>query len=78
MLRHYFLGVCRSKGVLEMEKRLSCRDVGSDCDFVACGKTEDEIFAKTREHARTGHNMNEIPKDLYDKARSAIREVDHC
>ena len=61
-----------------MEKRLSCRDVGSDCDFVACAKTEDEIFEKTREHARTEHNMNEIPKDLYDKARAAIREVDRC
>jgi len=78
MLRRYSLCVCRLKEVLEMEKRLSCKDVGSDCDFVACGKTEDEIFAKTREHARTEHNMNEIPKDLYDKVRSAIREVDHC
>ena len=47
-----------------MEKRLGCGDVGADCDFVACG--------------RTGHGMNEIPKELYDKARSAIREVDHC
>ncbi len=61
-----------------MEKRLSCRDVGVDCDFVACGKTEGEIFEKTAEHARTGHGMNEIPKELYDKVRSAIREVDHC
>lgn len=61
-----------------MEKRLSCRDVGVDCDFVACGKTEEEIFQKTAEHARTGHNMKEIPKDLYDKARSAIRDVEKC
>jgi predicted small metal-binding protein len=61
-----------------MEKRLSCRDVGADCDFVACGKTEDELFQKTAEHARTAHNMNEIPKDLYEKARSAIRDVHKC
>ena len=61
-----------------MEKRLSCRDVGADCDFVICGKTEEEIFEKAREHARAEHNMNEIPKDLYDKARSAIRDVDRC
>jgi predicted small metal-binding protein len=52
--------------------------VGSHCDFVACGKTEEEIFEKAREHARAEHNMNEIPKDLYDKARSAIRDVDRC
>ena len=61
-----------------MEKRLSCRDVGADCDYFACGKTEEELFGKVKEHARTAHNMNEIPKDLYDKARSAIREVEFC
>jgi predicted small metal-binding protein len=61
-----------------MEKRLSCRDVGVDCDFVACGKTEEEIFQKTAEHARTDHNMKEIPKDLYDKVRSAIGDVEKC
>jgi predicted small metal-binding protein len=66
------------KEVLNMEKRLSCRDVGADCDFVACGKTEEEVFQKAAEHARTDHNMKEIPKDLYDKARSAMREVEHC
>jgi predicted small metal-binding protein len=66
------------KEVFKMEKSLSCRDVGADCDFVACGKTEEEIFQKAAAHARTAHNMSEIPKDLYDKARSAIREVNKC
>jgi predicted small metal-binding protein len=61
-----------------MEKRLSCRDVGADCDFVMCGKTEDEIFKKAAEHAKTAHDMNEIPKDFREKARSAIRDVDRC
>ncbi len=61
-----------------MEKSLSCRDVGVDCDFVICAKTEDEIFKGAKEHAKKKHNMSEIPKDLYDKARSAIREVEHC
>jgi predicted small metal-binding protein len=62
----------------KMKKRLGCRDVGVDCDFVACGKTEEEIFQKAAEHAKTDHNMNEIPKELYDKARSAIRDVERC
>jgi len=61
-----------------MEKRLSCRDVGADCDFVACGKTEEEIFQKAAEHAKSEHNMSEIPKDLYEKARLAIRDVEKC
>ncbi len=61
-----------------MEKKLSCRDVGVDCDFFACGKTEEEIFQKAAEHARTDHNMSEIPKELQDKARLAIRDVERC
>jgi predicted small metal-binding protein len=61
-----------------MKKSLSCRDVGADCDFVICAKTEDEIFKKARKHAKKEHSMKEIPKELYNKARSAIREVEHC
>jgi len=61
-----------------MEKRLSCRDVGVDCDFIACGKTEDEVMRQAADHARTSHNMSEIPKGVQDKARSAIRDVEKC
>jgi predicted small metal-binding protein len=61
-----------------MEKRLSCRDVGVDCDFVACGKTEEEIFQKASEHGRKDHNMSEIPEELKEKVRSAIRDVERC
>ena len=61
-----------------MEKTVSCRDVGADCDAVFCAKTEEEIFKKARDHARTEHNLNEIPKELSDKMRSAIRDVDRC
>jgi predicted small metal-binding protein len=31
-----------------------------------------------KDHARQAHNMSEIPKDFYDKARSAIRDVKRC
>jgi predicted small metal-binding protein len=62
-----------------MEKRLSCRDVGSsECDFVCCGKTEDEVLKKAGEHAKTAHGVKEMPNDLREKARSAIRDVDRC
>ena len=61
-----------------MKISLNCRDVGADCDFTICAKTEDELFKKAKEHARKEHNMSEIPKDLYDKARSAIRDVERC
>ncbi len=61
-----------------MAKRLSCRDAGADCDFVACGDTEEELFQKAADHAKSDHNMNEIPQDFRDKARSVIREVQSC
>jgi len=67
-----------SKEVLNMEKRLSCRDMGTDCDFVVCAKTEEEVLRIGAEHARTHHNMTEISKELQDKARSAMRDVEKC
>jgi predicted small metal-binding protein len=61
-----------------MEKRISCRDMGTDCDFVACAKTEEEVFRIGAEHGRTHHNMTEISKELQDKARSVMRDVERC
>ena len=74
------LGEKRSmwKEVLNMKKRLSCRDIGVNCDYVACGKTEEEVMKKVSGHARTGHNRKEIPTELQDNARSSIRDVEHC
>ena len=57
------------------EKELRCRDVGVDCDYVMQGKTEEEIFAKASEHAKKVHHMKEIPRELMEKARAAIRSV---
>ena len=57
-----------------MGKTISCRDAGVDCDFVARGETEEELFRKCAEHARTDHNMTEIPDDLKAKMRQLIRE----
>jgi predicted small metal-binding protein len=59
-----------------MEKVLRCRDVGSDCDFVIHAKTEEEIFKKASDHAKKVHHMNEVPKELMEKARAAIYEED--
>jgi predicted small metal-binding protein len=57
-----------------MAKMISCRDVGVDCDFVARGETEQEILQQCSEHARTAHNMNELPPDLAEKVRGSIRD----
>lgn len=57
-----------------MAKVVKCRDVGVDCDFVARGNNEQEIMQQCAEHARTAHGMNEIPPELAQKVRGAIRD----
>jgi len=56
-------------------KELRCKDAGVNCDFVARGKTVEEIFKAASEHARTAHNMTEIPQEMKTKMHSLIREV---
>jgi predicted small metal-binding protein len=61
-----------------MKKRLSCRDMGAACDFTVCANTEEEVFQKAAEHGRTAHNLDEIPKEMLDKARSVMQDVRRC
>jgi predicted small metal-binding protein len=58
-----------------MAKTVNCRDVGVDCDFVARGETEQEVLQQCAEHARTAHGMNELPSELANKVRAAIRDA---
>ena len=55
-------------------KIVSCREVGVDCDFVAKGETEQEVLQECAEHARKEHGMTELPADLAEKVRGAIRD----
>jgi predicted small metal-binding protein len=48
--------------------------VGVDCDFEARGETEQEVMDACAEHAKSAHNMAEIPPDLAAKVRSAMRD----
>ena len=57
-----------------MAKIVSCKDVGQNCDFVARGETEQDILQQCTEHARTAHNMTEIPPEVAEKLRGAIRD----
>lgn len=57
-----------------MAKILRCRDVGIDCDFEARAETEEEILKKAAEHADAVHNMKEIPEEVLEKVRAAIRD----
>ena len=57
-----------------MAKIVSCREVGVDCDFVARGETVEDVLEQCGEHGRKEHSMNELPADLADKVRGAIRD----
>jgi predicted small metal-binding protein len=63
-----------SEGEKKMAKTMSCRDVGPDCDFVARGESEDEIMGQVAEHARDAHGLDEVPPELAEKARAAIKD----
>ncbi len=39
-------------------KTLACRDAGIDCDFVARGETEEELFRVGGEHLKKVHNKD--------------------
>ena len=58
-----------------MAKSIKCLDVGVDCDFEARAETEEELMKKVAEHARTKHNITEIPSELVQKVKAAIRDV---
>ena len=59
-----------------MTRRMNCRDVGPDCDFVARGESDEEVMGQVAEHARTAHGIKEVPPELADKARAAIKDDD--
>lgn len=55
--------------------QLKCRDVGVDCDFEIKGaSSEEEIMQMTAIHAKLAHNMDTIPPELAEKAKSAIKQ----
>lgn len=57
-----------------MDKRFNCKDLGSECNFTACAKTEVELFKEVLEHAQSVHSMKEFSQEFYDKVRSSIQE----
>ena len=57
-------------------KAVNCRDVGVDCEFVARGETVEDVLRQCGEHARSAHGYADVPPELVDKVKAAIREED--
>ncbi|HEX5962467.1 MAG TPA: DUF1059 domain-containing protein [Gemmatimonadales bacterium] len=58
-----------------MAKQLRCRDVGMNCDFEVRGITDEEVLQKAVVHARTAHEITDVPPELASKVRAAIRNI---
>ncbi|MFB5598404.1 MAG: DUF1059 domain-containing protein [Nitrosopumilaceae archaeon] len=58
-----------------MTKKFACGDVVSGCGWSTTAADENELFQKIAEHAKTDHNMTEIPDEIIQKVKSKIREV---
>jgi predicted small metal-binding protein len=56
-----------------MTKVLKCNDLNPGCSFEARGNTDEDVLKLAAEHAKTAHKMKDIPPDVLDKARRAIR-----
>ncbi len=59
-------------------KKLTCKDIGVDCDVEFHGETDDEIMSHASEHARKEHNLPVIPPHIEQKCRAAIQEVNEA
>ena len=57
-----------------MTKTLKCNHLNPNCVFEARGNSDEDVPKKAAEHAKTIHKMHEIPADVLDEARSAIRD----
>ena len=49
--------------------KLSCKESGLDCEYIAEGKTVDEVLKDISEHAMNIHNM--AAEDIYEENTSA-------
>jgi predicted small metal-binding protein len=58
-----------------MAKELRCRDIGLNCDYKAKGDSEEAVLQQASAHARTAHQITEMPPELAAKVRAAIRTV---
>lgn len=56
--------------------KLTCRDIGVDCDVVFLGTTVEEIMQKAAAHAMSEHNLPMIPPNIREKCLAAIKEIE--
>ena len=56
-----------------MPKAVTCMKEG--CTFEVQGNTAEDLLAKLKMHAMIAHQMPQLPPDLVEKAKGAMRDV---
>jgi predicted small metal-binding protein len=57
-----------------MTKVLKCGDVVPGCPAEIKGESEHEVLRKAAEHAKSAHQMENIPPETLSKVKAAIRD----
>lgn len=57
-----------------MEKRLTCKNLGYECDYMVRDESEEQILKKFADHAENIHKVT-FTKELRERAKSLIREA---
>jgi predicted small metal-binding protein len=57
-----------------MTKVLRCNDLMPGCSYEARGNSEEEVLAQASEHAKTVHNLTEIPEGMLSQVMAAIHD----
>ena len=70
------IGFAGPRVIKETMKRLACRDVGLDCEFVMDGSTEEDILNKANDHAWKVHAIKpeEMTSEMKVKIKDSIKE----
>lgn len=51
-----------------------CKDLGMSCGFEVKDENEDELMKIVALHAENTHNIKQIPSDLTEKIKKAIKK----
>ena len=55
---------------------ISCRDVGTDCEFAAKAGSVEDVIELCADHAREIHGMKGFDRAVYAKMRACIHIVE--
>lgn len=56
-----------------MTKSFTCSDAGVNCNWSVTSENDEDLLNKIKEHAKNEHNFEEIPPELYERVKSAIK-----